>query len=102
VNGNGKFFKWAAASLLSIVLVLISIGGAGMRSELNQRSEETAANRDTILSNARRIDSTNARIARHLDRHEVDQAKMMLQLAAIAEKLHVPVVVDTVQKDSVP
>jgi len=104
VNGNGKFFKWVAGGLALLVLVLIQVGLGDIRTDIQARQEDSVKNRDAVIHNSARIDSLSMQLNRHYDRHETDQAKMTLQVAAIAKALNVPVVVDTTRarKDSLP
>lgn len=103
LNGSAKFFKWIAGGLAVLLLVFIQFGLADIKHDINN-------NTDSVSANSVRIDSLSAQVSRHLDRHDVDRAELILQMAAIAEKLKVPVVVDTVAankdkaaaKDSIP
>jgi hypothetical protein len=83
-NGNGVFFKWAAGGLAIACAGVVAFAANGAKDTMNL----TAARVDTV---DQRVDLIEGRMSRN----EVDQAKMMLQLAGIAKALDVPVVLDT-------
>jgi len=88
MNGSAKFFKWVAGGLAILILVLVQIGISDVKEDIKQNTDSSGAN-------SKRIDSLSMQMSRHLFKHDADRAELILQVAAIAEKLNVPVVVDT-------
>ena len=85
VNGNGSavgFFKWAAGLLALALMGVAGFAADGLQSDVQ-------ANTDSV-----------ANFERRLNGQEVAGAKRDLQLAAIANALQVPVVIDTSAADS--
>ena len=82
-NGNGRFFKWAAGGLAVLVMALGGFAG----DQLQQKVEN---NTDSI-----------AVVDKRMDKQEVEQSKMVLQVAGIAQAVGAPVILDTARAVSV-
>lgn len=82
-DGSGKYFKWTAGGLAVALMTLAGFAG----DQVNMKVEN---NTDSITV-----------IERRMNVQEVEQSKMVLQVAGIAKAVGAPVILDTVRAGSI-